>query len=100
MSQRIPEAILTIHDDLGAPGSVLFSLDLDMETNPDSEVIPYSDVVALTLFNIARRQPEAFTETYLQVLGCLAEFAEEVQAGADPEKLAAIRQKWGIELRA
>ncbi|UTU07875.1 hypothetical protein CcrC1_gp189 [Caulobacter phage C1] len=100
MSTRIPEAVLTIHDDLGQPGRVLFSLDLDMEEHPDSEKVPYCDVVALSLFNLARRQSEAFTETYLSVLGCMGELNDALEAGADAEALAAIRAKWGIELSA
>lgn len=100
MSQRIPEAVITIHEDLGAPGRVLFSMDLDMEANPDAEVVPRCDMVALTLFNLARKGSQAFNDTYLLVLGCMAEINAAIEEGADAEALAAIREKWGIEFRA
>lgn len=97
---RIPEAILTVHDDLGAPGQIIYSIDLDMETNPDATSIPYCDLVVLTLFNIARRQPEEFSKTYLDVVACLGEFTGALERGAPPEELAAIREKYGVEFRA
>lgn len=96
--QPIPEAALTIYGDLGNPGRVLFSLDLWSEQHPDS--MPTCDLVALSLFNLARVQDKAFNDTLLKVLACMGEMAAAVEAGAAPEALAAIRERHGICFRA
>ena len=97
------EASLTIHQDGGNVNRVLFSLDLSMDdlANPEEVVtVPMCDIVAITLFNLARSQSRAFNDILLTVMQCVAEIAAAQADGATPETLASIREKYGVEFRA
>lgn len=101
-TEGMKEAVLTVHQDANNPGRVLFSLDLSMDdvTNPDDVVaIPYCDIVAITLFNLAAKQAQAFNDTFLLVQGCIAEIGAAHVAGKSPEEIAAIREKYGVQFR-
>lgn len=95
------EAIITVHQDPGAAGRVMFSIDLSNDgVAPDAIVdIPTCDIVALTLFNLAMKQAEAFNTTYAAVIACINELTDAQQAGADPEALRAIRERHGVQFR-
>lgn len=102
-TQGMREASLTIHQDAYNPGRVLFSIDLSLDdtTNPDDVVqVPTCDLVALTLFNLARTQAQAFNDTYLKVQACVFEIGIAQSQGATPEQIAEIRAKHGVEFRA
>lgn len=102
-AQGMKEAVLTIHQDANNKGRILFSIDLSLDdtTNPDDVVtIPTCDLVALTLFNIARLQPEAFNNTFIKVQDCVIAIAEAQNAGASPEQIAEIREAHGVQFRA
>ena len=100
LTAHIPESTLTIHQDLGNPGRILFSLDLHIESNPQDSVIHNCDLVALTLFNLARVSAPAFNETFMKVRECVAAINKAQEEGASPETLAAIRDQYGIAFRA
>ncbi len=95
-----PEAHLTIHQDTGNKGRVLFSMDLWSEDRPQEEVIHNCDLIAITLFNLFRVQSKAFNDTYLQVVACISEMAAAQAEGKSPQELAAIRETYGIVFRA
>lgn len=102
-TEGMKEATLTIHQDAANPGRVLFSLDLSLDdaVDPDAVVqVPYCDLVALTLFNLAAQQAQAFGDTFLKVQACVAEIGAAQAAGSGPDEIAAIREKYGVQFRA
>lgn len=98
---KAQEASLTIHEGL-QPGSFLFSLDLSIDDKPTDEITGFAlcDLIAMTLLTIGRNQPDVFIETYRKVESCLAEIAIAMQRGALSQEINAIRERWGVHLRA
>lgn len=96
------EASLTITQDVTNSGRVLFTLDLAADKLDPDESAQFAtcDLVALTLFNLARTQAAAFNDTYLKVLACITDIGIAQMNGATPEDIAALRLKHGIEFVA
>jgi hypothetical protein len=95
------EALITVHQDPGNPGRVMFSIDLSGDGRDPDEVnsIPTCDLVALTLFNLALNKSEEFTATYNKVVNCITEMLDAQEGGADGDALRAIRETHGVHFR-
>lgn len=96
-----PEAVLTIHQDAGNAGRVMFSLDLSGDDkNPDEiDSIPACDLIAMALFTTAMRNSPEFQATYQAVAVCIDEMTTAQMAGADGDALRAIREKHNVYFR-
>ena len=104
IAEGMREAVLTIYQDGGNKGRVLFDIELSMDKSAENgeEVVavPTCDLVALTLFNLATQQAAAFGDTYLKVSECVAALGAAASRDASPEELAAIRETYGVQFRA
>lgn len=104
IAAEMRDATLTIYQDGGNSGRVLFDIETAMdkaaEAGEEMDAIPMCDLVALTLFNLANHQPVAFNDTFLKVSECVSALGAALTRGASPEELAAIRESYGVQFRA
>lgn len=96
-----PEAVLTVHQDPGNPGRVMFSIDLSGDGKDPATItsIPTCDFIVMTLFTLAMRKGPEFTDAYNAVGACIEEMTAAQLAGASPDELRAIREKHNVHFR-